>query len=214
MVINNPCPECRPPRAQSVTKSAKPATHPARARAASSGCASSSGRGRSLLYGGTRGIQIEDAAPALPFTVIPSEPGEALMEVSSSPFDTSSGSGSRGADTPPDGTVMRRTAYDGTPPNARNMAAPGRPMHLHKWETFVQQNQLQINIDPDMIERYVESRISAERAEIGAAAAISQNQVQTEAEAVVGCNRVQAEAALHVAAAKTEAEVTKVRDEA
>ena len=94
------------------------------------------------------------------------------------------------------------------------MAASGRPMHLHKWETFVQQNQLQINIDPDMIERYVESRIAAERAEIGAAAAISQNQVQTAAEAVVGCNRVQAEAALHVAAARTETEVTKVRAEA
>ena len=171
MVLNNPSPDSRPPRAQSVTKSAKPATHPARARAASSGCASSSGRGRSLQYGGTRGIQMEDAVvPAMPFTVIPNE---ALMEVSSSLFDTSSGSGSRGADTPPNGSVMQRNAYGSTPPNAQNMAASGRPMHLHKWETFVQQNQLQINIDPDMIERYVESRIAAERAEIGAAAAIS-----------------------------------------
>ena len=136
MVISNPSVEPRPPRSQSVVKSPKgPSTaHPVRARAASSGRATSSGRGRILPYGGTRGVQMEDTTMALPFTVILSAPSEPLMEVSSSPFDTSSGSGSMpgGPDTPPDGNVMQQAAYNSRYLYAHNTAASGRPMHLHK----------------------------------------------------------------------------------
>ena len=160
-----------------------------------------------------------DSFPGMPFTVISDVPKEPLMEVSTSPFGTSSGSGSvqGGSLAPPNAALAWGNSGKGSGGggngDGNDWAASGCHVHMRKWETFVQQNQLNVNIDPSIIEGYMESRIMAERSELMAAAAINQTQVQSAAESIVGGTRMQAEAALHVAAAKTEAEVTKARVE-
>ncbi len=116
----------------------------------------------------------------MPFTVVPDVPKEPLMEVSTSPFETSSGSGSAQSDSlpPTNTTLVHRNSGKGRGGegngDANDKAASGRHVHLNKWESFVQQNQLNINIDPSIVERYVESRIVAERNELMAIAAINQ----------------------------------------
>jgi hypothetical protein len=37
-------------------------------------------------------------------------------------------------------------------------------LHAHKWQQFVQQNALVVNVDPAIVEQYVQARLSAERA--------------------------------------------------
>ena len=104
-----------------------------------------------------------DRIPAMPFTVIPDVPEEPLMEVSSSPFETSSGSGSAQSDSlPPTNTALvHRSNSKGRGGEGKgddnDRTAFGRHVRMNKWDSFVQQNQLNINIDPSIIERYVES---------------------------------------------------------
>lgn len=85
--------------------------------------------------------------PALPFTVLPS--GGQSLEVSTSPYKTSSGSFVV-AGRPPDGPW---------PGNSSHME-----LHAHRWQQFVQQNALVVNIDPAIVEQYVQARLTAERA--------------------------------------------------
>jgi myosin heavy subunit len=72
-------------------------------------------------------------------------------------------------------------------------------LHAHRWQQFIQQNALVVNVDPAIVEQYVQARLSAERA--GLEAEVS----GMRAEAIVAVNaarsRLQNEAVISQAEA-------------
>ena len=113
------------------------------------------------------------------------------------------------------------------PAGAFGPTQEGTTVNLTKWEQYIQQNNVLTNVDPLMVESYVQARLDADRARIAslaitnntqvkAEAAIAVEQVQARAEsAVVQVKaQLQTEAAMTLAGAEVRARAAETRAEA
>ena len=93
-----------------------------------------------------------EGTSAMPFQVVPSSTS---IDLSGSVYVASSGSNM-------DTSVAPASAFGPT--------QGGASINLTKWEQYIQQNNLLVNIDPSMVESYVQAGLDADRAHIEALA--------------------------------------------
>ena len=79
-------------------------------------------------------------------------------------------------------------------------------MNAMKRETFIHLTSLSVDVDPAMVEQYVQARLQAERAGTTTAATAAHVQVQAQAEIAVNTVRAQAEVTLTSATTKMQGE--------
>ena len=120
----------------------------------------------------------DEDTPTMPFQIVSS--GTSL-DLSGSVYETSSGSNM-------DTSVGPARACG---PIQEDMSS-----NLMKWEQYIQQNNLLVNIDPSMVESYVQARLDADRAHIEALALADNTQVRAEAAIAVGQMQTRAECAV------------------